>query len=267
MCSLFFTESAGVVTTFSSVDVDQQQSYDLDQSSYSLNGSEVSNKTLIVSSIDGHFLLQVFVKDNSDDTYEGFLGIPLELMLRADSQITVYEYVVATVCSSGGFCQFAVSALQDNTHVSIVFPGNLHEFSFCIGVSTFTAKGSTTLTMMKYQAAQFESTLDFTGTHIYSHNPIAVFAGSRKRILTDPSHTIEQLVPSTHWGNDVIATSTDSEVLVLKIVSNYPYTRVKLDFSDNETVITEKYQTIVRVLKPNSFLQIKANQSIQVRTL
>ena len=258
--------SHGTVEQFTDIAVGGMESHALDHNTYALNSSEVSNKTLIVSTTDGFFLLQVFVKDTSTPgNYEGFMGVPIEQMLRAESNISVFEYIVATVCSAGGYCQFAISAHLEKTHIAIVFPEYLPEISFCIGFLKFTARGSTTVTLEPFEAVQFESPLDFTGTHIYSYKPIAVFAGSRKRVLGDISHTVEQLVPSTHWGQEVIVKASKTEPLMLKIVSNYPYTLIKLDSSDKDFVITEKHQTVVRQLGTDvDSMYIHANQSIQV---
>ena len=262
----FITAINGSVKTFVDVTIHEKKSKILDHRAFALNGSEISNKTLIVSTSDGFFLLQVFVKDTSaPGSYEGFLGVPIEQMLRLESNISVYEYIVATVCSAGGYCQFAISALSNNTQISIVFPEYLPEITICIGYLKFTTQGSTTITLHQFDAVQFESTLDFTGTHIYSYKPIAVFVGSRKRVSGDPSHTIEQLVPSTHWGQEVIVKASSTETLLLKIVSNYPNTLVHLDGSDKDFVITEQYQTVVRQLDSNGYaMVIKANQTIQV---
>ena len=210
----------------------------------------------------------MFVKDKSTpDYYEGFLGFPIENMLSPRSNISVYEYIVATVCSAGGYCQFAISALSNDTLVSITFPDYLPKIEFCVGLIKVTAQGSTNITLNQFNAVQFESTLDFTGTHIYSYKAIAVFAGSRKRVSEDPSHTVEQLVPSTHWGQEVIVSASTTETLLLKIVSNYPNTRIKLDSSDKDFVITEKYETVVRQLgTDDTMVHIQANQSIQVCT-
>lgn len=229
-----------------------------------LNGSEVSNKTLIVSSTNGQFVLQVFIKNLNDTSVEGFMGFPLELMPRVESNIPVYQYIVSTFCDTGGFCQFAVAALLDNTHVSLTFPSTVSPVTFCIGTSTFSATGETSITLMEFQALQIESARDLTGTHIYSYKPISVFAGTRRSAQTPSiSPLVEQLVPSTHWGREV-AKEEVSETEILKIVSNYPNTAVRIN-SLPEFVISNMHTTVVRKFETESpKMLIVANQTIQV---
>lgn len=228
---------------------------------YSITGSGIAKTALIVSSSDGTpFLLQVFI--SNDDSSEGFLGLPLDTMLKQEAEDRVYEYIVATMCATGGYCQLAIAAVRNYTYVSIKLPVRVPPIIFCVGKQTFNSSESKSITLMKFETVQYETTVDLTGTHIYSYKPIVVFAGSRKRIDSDPSHTVEQLVPSTHWGRDVTIGPSKNRTSFVKILNNHPKTTIRI--KKKVVVVTDKYFTIVRSIAGDESFHVSADKPIQV---
>lgn len=184
-------------------------------------------------------------------------------MARSESKITVYEYIVSTMCETGGFCQFAIAAKSDTTRVSVTFPSHVPAIVFCIGQSKFTANGTTVVTLMKFEAVQFESAVDLSGTHIYSKKQIAVFVGTRNCAKAPATPLIEQLVPSSQWGREVVIPKV-AQTVVVKIVSNYNHTKLRINRYP-EVIISKQYQPLVRRFEADiKYIYIKANQTIQV---
>ncbi|XP_060570124.1 uncharacterized protein LOC132728501 [Ruditapes philippinarum] len=235
---------------------------------HGMNGSQYANKSIIVSSSNGLFNLQVFVIREDFNHIEGYLGIPIESLTGPHQPPgqTVYSYVVATFCDVGGYCQLSVAALNDKTPISIVLPSNVEEIVLCRSKSYIRTKRDTTLTLNRFDALQLESTNDLTGTVIYSFMPIVVFAGSRN--VTNGgivAHTVEQLVPTSHWGSEYIVTNlgTNGYGDILKIVSNWNDTKVKMTGYPS-FVMKDKFHTTVRRLDKGLNSHIIASHPIQV---
>jgi hypothetical protein len=231
-----------------------------------MNGSEISNKSLEVHSNDGKFVLQVFTK--RDGYIEGLLALPIQQMDGPNQVInrTVYEYVVATFCAVGGYCQIAIAATENNTEVFIDIPKMVEEIAFCNKSSYFRLHRDTGFTMNKFDAFQLETTYDLTGTVIFSFKPIAVFVGSRN--VTNGNivaHTMEQLVPSSHWGTEFVVQTLGSNGYgdILKIVSHYTSTVVTMSGFPSFNM-TNRYQNVTRRLSKGTRSHIQASHPIQV---
>jgi len=102
---------------FSNIPAGTTETYVLDNDSLALNASEYTNKALRVSCENCSFTLQVFINDNG--YIEGFMGIPLERMTGPNEPNHVYEFIAATFCAIGGYCQIAIAADEDSTFVYI----------------------------------------------------------------------------------------------------------------------------------------------------
>ncbi|XP_060582057.1 uncharacterized protein LOC132738564 [Ruditapes philippinarum] len=231
-----------------------------------MNGSELSNKSLEVHSDDGNFVLQVFSKRNG--YAEGLLAIPIQ-QLKGPNQVnkTVYEFVVATFCAVGGYCQIAIAAVENNTEVFVDIPEKVEEIALCNKSSYFRSHRDKGFTMNRFDALQLETTYDLTGTVIFSFKPIAVFVGSRNVTNGDiVAHTMEQLVPSSHWGKEFVVQTLGSNGYgdILKIVSHYTSTVVTMMSGFPSFNMTERYQTVTRRLSNGTRSHIQASHPIQV---
>ncbi|XP_045206936.2 IgGFc-binding protein-like [Mercenaria mercenaria] len=256
----------GLITTLT-VDDTGKTVHTLDQTK-GMNGSEYSNKSIIVHSADGFFTLQVFITRGDHNYIEGFLGIPIQSLAGPNQPVgqTVYSYVAATFCDVGGYCQLAVAALNDKTAVSIVLPSHVEEIVCCKGKGYHRSKRDTAFTLNKFDSIQFESTYDLTGTVIYSFEPIVVFAGSRNVSNGEViAHTVEQLVPSSHWGTEYVVTNlgTNGYGDILKIVSHWSDTKITMKGFPS-FILKNRYQTAVRRLDKGFSSHIQASHPIQV---
>ncbi|XP_052792823.1 uncharacterized protein LOC128226804 isoform X2 [Mya arenaria] len=232
--------------------------------SLALNNSQTRNTTLRISSEDGPFQLQVYITVNGYT--EGFLGVPLEKMQGPNVPNDVHEFVAATFCDTGGYCQIAVAANEDDTAIYLKVPDHVENIVLCRDNTFYRTKEITKITMKKFEVIQLESTYDMSGTHIYSKKPLAVFAGSRNVTNGDVvAHTVEQLVPSSHWGTEFAVKNlgTTGYGDILKIVSGWGSTKVTMRGYPSFT-ITNQLQTIVRRLDQGYITHITASHPLQV---
>jgi hypothetical protein len=180
---------------------------------------------------------------------------------------TVYEYVVATFCAVGGYCQIAIAAVENDTEVFVDIPEKVEEIAICNKSSYFRSRRDKGFTMNKFDALQLETTYDLTGTVIFSFKPIAVFVGSRNVTNGDTvAHTMEQLVPSSHWGTEFVVQTLGSNGYgdILKMVSHYTSTVVTMSGFPSFNM-TERYQTLTRRLSNGTRSHIQASHPIQVQ--
>ena len=113
---------------------------------------------------------------------------------------------------------------------------------------------------------QIETTYDLTGTYIYSDKPITVIVGSRNVTNGDViAHTVEQLVPSSHWGTEFVLKNlgTSGYGDIIKMVSSWSNTTVKMNGYNSFEMTTER-QTTVKRLDQGHWTYIKASNPIQV---
>ncbi|XP_053400722.1 uncharacterized protein LOC128557400 [Mercenaria mercenaria] len=237
--------------------------------SMGMNGSEFSNKSLLVHSENGKFVLQVFTK--RDNYVEGLLAIPVQRMIGPNqpARTLIYDHVVATFCAVGGYCQIAIAAAENNTEVFIDIPTNVEEIAFCNKSSYYRSKFDKRITMNQFDALQLETTFDLTGTVIFSYKPIAVFVGSRNVTNGNKiAHTMEQLVPISHWGKEYIVQNLGSNDYgdILKIVSHFTNTTVTMSGFPAFN-ITERYHTVTRRLDKRMRSHIQASHPIQAKKL
>ncbi|XP_052792628.1 uncharacterized protein LOC128226688 [Mya arenaria] len=232
--------------------------------SLALNNSQSRNTTLRVSSEDGPFQLQVYITVNGYT--EGFLGVPLEKMQGPNQPNDGHEFVAATFCDTGGYCQIAVAANEDDTAIYLKVPDHVENIVLCRENTFYRTKQLTQINMKKFEVIQLESTYDLSGTHIYSMKPVAVFSGSRNVTNGDVvAHTVEQLVPSSHWGTEFAVKNlgTTGYGDILKIVSGWRSTKVTMRGYPSFT-ITDPLQTIVRRLDQGYITHITASNPLQV---
>ncbi|WAQ99372.1 FCGBP-like protein [Mya arenaria] len=232
--------------------------------SLALNNSQSRNTTLRVSSEDGPFQLQVYITVNGYT--EGFLGVPLEKMQGPNQPNDGHEFVAATFCDTGGYCQIAVAANEDDTAIYLKVPDHVENIVLCRENTFYRTKQLTQINMKKFEVIQLESTYDLSGTHIYSMKPVAVFSGSRNVTNGDVvAHTVEQLVPSSHWGTEFAVKNlgTTGYGDILKIVSGWRSTKVTMRGYPSFT-ITDPLQTIVMQVGGVQYLQPKDTTSVSM---
>lgn len=99
---------------------------------------------------------------------------------------------------SSTYSQLALSAIEDNTTISITFKMK-HNLPLNIGGSTFYNGEVFNFTLERFETYQIEHSTDLTGTTIESSVPIAAFSGNDCNQLEGIGacdHLIEQLPPT-----------------------------------------------------------------------
>ncbi|KAL4218268.1 hypothetical protein ACF0H5_023004 [Mactra antiquata] len=168
---------------------------------------------------------QVGYNDLHDDAY---LAIPDEFLGNA--------YYVITYCSTGGFCQFSVTATKNNTAVNIVFPRDITNVSSCVDgfpvPDTAPLGSNVPIILHEFQVFHVESSDDLSGTYIVADEPIAVVVGSRDipNNVSDPASMIEQVPPVNRWGTEFVVAPNyfNNAGDLIKIVSKTNNTVVRI---------------------------------------
>ena len=155
--------------------------------------------------------------------------------------------------------------------MKITYPRKMEEVTFCYGTNgDYLYKSSTdsdsVIFLEPWHAVQIETPSDLTGTHIYSWEPITVFAGSHNVSNDDvTAHTIEQLPTSSHWGREYVVTNLGETGYgdIIKIASNWANNEITMKgfpsfkLSSSDHVVTKR-------LGKGMTSYIKAKNPIQV---
>lgn len=134
----------------------------------------------------------VISHDDGRGTFRSTTHIPLH-------KFSTRYIVISTEPEFNSYSQLAVSAIEDNTDISITFkmkrnmPLNIHGY-------TFYNDGVFNFSLGRFETYQIEHNTDLTGTVIESSVPIAAFSGNDCNILEKMGacdHLIEQLPPTS----------------------------------------------------------------------
>jgi len=145
-------------------------------------------------------------------------------------------------------------------------PDHVEDITMCRDKAFIRTKETTQLSMDALDSIQIETTYDLTGTHIYSDKPITVIVGSRNVTNGDViAHTVEQLVPSSHWGTEFVLKNlgTSGYGDIIKMVSSWPNTAVEMNGYKSFEMTTARITTVKR-LDQGYWTYIKASNPIQV---
>lgn len=133
----------------------------------------------------------------SHDDALGSAGTTTHIPLH---KLSTTYVVISTDPIKGSFSQMAVSAIHDNTIISITFKMK-NNLPLNIEGKTFKNGDVFYLTLDRFETYQIQHGTDLTGTLVESLAPIAVFSGNNCNKLEDIGscdHLIEQL-PPTNW--------------------------------------------------------------------
>lgn len=131
----------------------------------------------------------------SHDVVSGSVGSTTHIPLH---KLSTKYIVISTEPSNSWHSQLALSAIEDNTTISITFKIK-HNLPLNIGGSTFYNGDVFNLTLERFETYQIEHSKDLTGTLIESSCPIAAFSGNDCNMLGGIGacdHLIEQLPPT-----------------------------------------------------------------------
>jgi hypothetical protein len=155
------------------------------------NGTSVEmteNKGIHISSSNP---VAVYGMNHYLESSDGFLGLP-DNVLGIDYYILGYPDLVG--------CEAAAVALQNGTTLTITLPAAFNGHAANVPYTVPLTQGETYLIWTNWSA-----TLDFSGAHFQSNNPIAVYGGSQCANVPAAYNTcdvlIEELFPTSTWGN------------------------------------------------------------------
>ncbi|XP_045181541.2 uncharacterized protein LOC123540515 [Mercenaria mercenaria] len=238
-CS-YSTSNWGVATGFNAITFDASGCSELVP-----NGTEIGRRGIKVESPD-NFTLHVIQSNVNGLPGDGYLAIPDEHLGT--------EYYVITYCSTGGFCQFAVSGTADDTKIEITFPNNIQTNVVCVnGIPLESSTSSGTeipFVINELDVLHFESEQDLTGSYVSANKEIAVFVGARD-VPNDQGTTsdmIEQIPPVSKWGTEFV------------VVPNYLN-----DAGDIVKIVTQEDNTVVEILGFSPFIIPKAGEGVERR--
>ena len=204
----------------------------------------------------------VVVRQTYSDS-ESYRAIP-------DSQLGT-DYVIGTYCTQGGFCQFAVVAIHDDTSINVIYPGE--ESSTCVAGAEADGQvngNGLALKLNELDVYHFESTSDLSGTRIVGDKEFAVIVGGRDIPYSESFNGImvEQIPPVSRWGTEFLVSPgpMNDPGDIVKIVTMTANTEVYITghsefiipkaHSAIERRIDRGMDTIIRTSYPVMILQI-----------
>ncbi len=225
-----------------------------------------------------------YIKSNNNDISVTAINLSpnrteASMVLPLTALGTLTEYRINTVqkgTNNGSLSEFVIVATEDNTVIEITPSANT--FGGKLANTPFT------VTLQKGQTVQYQTTEDFTGTHIRSvagncKKPFAVFAGTNTVALTcfngsngggSSQHVYEQQFPTHTWGTDyIVAPYAGLNGIFYKIVASQDNTTVSISnnfTTNNVTVHTLQARleattvpVCIKADKPISVIQISQN--------
>ncbi|XP_078681185.1 IgGFc-binding protein-like [Branchiostoma floridae x Branchiostoma belcheri] len=163
-------------------------------SSLEMIGDERAQKGVLVTA-DTEVIVYGVNKDSA--TTDGFLGLPVDVL---GEEYYVPSYTSAfTVHPS----EFGIFGVYDNTTVTVSLSAPATHQG-----QSYTTGGSITLTLNRFEAVQFRSTGDLTGSHIVADKPVSVMSGSECTQvpygIAACDHLVEHVPPVRTWGERFI---------------------------------------------------------------
>lgn len=169
-------------------------------------------KSILIETSSDVFVIS---HDDGADSVGSTTHIPLH-------KLSTKYVVVSTEPVSSWNSQLAVSAIEDNTTVSITFKMK-QSLSLFIGGEVFNNGDVFNISLNRFQTYQIEHVTDLTGTLVESSTPIAVFSGNNCNKLENIGacdHLIEQLPPTDSVDNIyIVPPNMDDRDTVIRITA------------------------------------------------
>ncbi|XP_048357601.1 IgGFc-binding protein-like [Sphaerodactylus townsendi] len=143
--------------------------------------------TVLVEADQDVSVLALNSKQNSADT---------NVVYPVDSLGTEYFILTPPGDGTGLYKEFSIIAWREAVEVEIYLKGSVRFQQRIYKTGT-----KLSVSLLPYEAVQFQSRQDLSGTRIRSSQPVAVLSGhSCARLNTKCNHVVEQLLPVTSWG-------------------------------------------------------------------
>lgn len=203
--------------------------------------------------------ITVYGMNSQTGTTDGFLALPLEAL---GTEYYVMTWNALTGGQGSLSSEFAIVATEDNTTVTITPTEDAGFFDEDgIFFQTRFAGLPFDIPLNRLDVYQLQTNFvddDFTGTHIVSNRPIAVFSGNicanvPEFDITACDHLVEQLPPVRSWGTEYVAVSLQSRIGgdSFRIMASEDNTTVTIQGTvEPETITLQKGEFVPRNL-PN----------------
>lgn len=169
-------------------------------------------KSILIETSSDVFVIS---HDDGADSVGSTTHIPLH-------KLSTKYVAVSTEPVSSWNSQLAVSAIEDNTTVSITFKMK-QSLPLLIGGEVFNNGDVFNISLNRFQTYQIEHVTDLTGTLVESSTPIAVFSGNNCNKLENIGacdHLIEQLPPTDSVDNIyIVPPNMDDRDTVIRITA------------------------------------------------
>lgn len=169
-------------------------------------------KSILIETSSDVFVIS---HDDGADSVGSTTHIPLH-------KLSTKYVAVSTEPVSSWNSQLAVSAIEDNTTVSITFKMK-QSLPLFIGGEVFNNGDVFNISLNRFQTYQIEHVTDLTGTLVESSTPIAVFSGNNCNKLENIGacdHLIEQLPPTDSVDNIyIVPPNMDDRDTVIRITA------------------------------------------------
>lgn len=169
-------------------------------------------KSILIETSSDVFVIS---HDDGADSVGSTTHIPLH-------KLSTKYVAVSTEPVSSWNSQLAVSAIEDNTTVSITFKMK-QSLPLFIGGEVFNNGDVFNISLNRFQTYQIEHVTDLTGTLVESSIPIAVFSGNNCNKLENIGacdHLIEQLPPTDSVDNIyIVPPNMDDRDTVIRITA------------------------------------------------
>lgn len=169
-------------------------------------------KSILIETSSDVFVIS---HDDGADSVGSTTHIPLH-------KLSTKYVAVSTEPVSSWNSQLAVSAIEDNTTVSITFKMK-QSLPLFIGGDVFNNGDVFNISLNRFQTYQIEHVTDLTGTLVESSTPIAVFSGNNCNKLENIGacdHLIEQLPPTDSVDNIyIVPPNMDDRDTVIRITA------------------------------------------------
>lgn len=175
------------------------------------------------------------------------------------------KYVVISTDPARSYpSQFAVSAIEDNTNISITFKMK-RRIGLNIGPSYLFTRGVFNFSLDRYETYQVEHMTDLSGTVIESSVPIAAFSGNdcnKLENLGDCDHLVEQLPPIDSVDKTyIVPPNMDDRNTLIRVmaikntnisytIGGITWTRSIYKFDSFDTKITSTQICVIESTKP-----------------
>ena len=168
---------------------------------YTYAPATINNKGIRVTSAAP---ISLYASNYSEASYDASIVLPIT---GIGNEYAIQLFESKEHVSKGIYKEFCIVATENNTKVKITPHANTVS-----GEKPHVTYEVTLQRGQTYLVQSADGTLNLSGSHIISNNPVAVFAGHECALVPDGNtacdHIVEQQVPVNMWGKKFALTKT-----------------------------------------------------------